>query len=151
VKRYKCEPSTEYVHFTKESIKSGGDPNVYERQRIVVRQIGIFPEGTIVDPQLLTLNTIYNIFLHKDDDQFLRFFLALINSKLFQFYWLKKHYDNKTTFPKIKKDPIENLPIKKPEEQLINRVSLLVNDIIKNKINEIETSNLENQIDQLVY
>lgn len=47
VKRYKCDPSTEFVHFKKESIKSGGDPDVYNNHRIVVRQIGLFPEGTI--------------------------------------------------------------------------------------------------------
>ena len=70
-------------------------------------------EGTLVEPDLMTLNTIYNIFLHKDDNRFLKFLLALINSKVFQFYWFKKYYEsNKATFPKIKKAPIESLLLK---------------------------------------
>ena len=153
VKRYKLESNTEFVHFKKESIKSGGDPNVYSKNRIVVRQIGMYPEGTIIEPNLITLNTIYNIFLHKDNVPFLRFILSLINSKLFQFYWSKKHYDNKATFPKIKKEPIENLPIKQPDTDTIKLHSDLVLEIINEKTKNptTDTSNLENQIDQLVY
>ena len=151
VKRYKFEPSTEYVHFAKESIKSGGDPSVYKNHRIVVRQIGLFPEGTIIEPDLMTLNTIYNIFLYNNNEHFLRFLLALINSKLFQFYWLKKHYDNKATFPKIKKAPIESLPIKEPNKDMIAQFSELVEHVLENKKHEIETSELETQIDHLVY
>jgi len=126
VKRYKCEPSTEFVHFVKESIKSGGNSSVYEKDRIVVRQIGVFPEGTIVKPNIMTLNTIYNIFLHNDDIKFLRYLLALINSKVLQFYWLKKHYDNKSTFPKIKKAPLESLPIKEVSLETIDQISNIV-------------------------
>ncbi|MHB1107386.1 MAG: DUF7149 domain-containing protein [Lutibacter sp.] len=151
VKRYKCAQSTEFVDFKKESIKSGGDPSVYKKRRIVVRQIGVFPEGTIVEPYLMTLNTIYNIFLNNDNNQFLNFLLALINSKLFQFYWFKKYYDNKTTFPKIKKAPIESLPIKEPKSEIVVRFSELVEIVLSNRKNDIDTTDLETQIDQLVY
>tara|TARA_Y100000589_G_scaffold321098_1_gene351866 strand:+ start:69486 stop:73088 length:3603 start_codon:yes stop_codon:yes gene_type:complete len=151
VKRYYCEPSTEYVDFARESIKSGGDPNVYEKYRIVVRQIGVYPEGTIVPPHLMTLNTIYNIFLNVENIQFLRFLLALINSKTLQFYWYKKHYDNKATFPKIKKAPIESLPIKIPNDEMLASISDLVETVIEHKKQNAETAELENEIDQLVY
>lgn len=153
VKRYRYEPNTEFVSFKKESIKSGGDPLVYKKHRIVVRQIGVFPEGTIVEPNIMTLNTIYNIYLHNEDIHSLRFLLSLINSKLFQFYWLKKHFDNKATFPKIKKEPIESLPIKDADTETIKKHSELVLEIIakKSQENSADTTELENQIDQLVY
>jgi len=153
VKRYRYEPNTEFVSFKKESIKSGGDPLVYKKHRIVVRQIGIFPEGTIVEPNIMTLNTIYNIYLHYEDIHRLRFLLSLINSKLFQFYWLKKYYDNKATFPKIKKEPIESFPIKFADTKIIMKHSELVLEILANKLqdNSADTSDLESQIDQLVY
>jgi len=153
VKRYRYEPNTEFVSFKKESIKSGGDPSVYKKQRIVVRQIGVFPEGTIVEPNIMTLNTIYNIYLHKEDIHSLRFLLSLINSKLFQFYWLKKHYDNKATFPKIKKEPIESFPIKDADSETIKKHSELVLEILtkKSQDNSADTTDLENKIDQLVY
>ncbi|HMR82039.1 MAG TPA: TaqI-like C-terminal specificity domain-containing protein [Niabella sp.] len=153
VKRYRIEPNTEFVQFKKESIKSGGEASVYKKHRIVVRQIGVFPEGTIVEPNIMTLNTIYNVYLHNDDIDNLRFLLSLINSKLFHFYWFKKHYDNKATFPKIKKEPIESLPIKEADKEAIEKNSNLVEEILRKKTQDptADTTDLENQIDQLVY
>jgi len=153
IKRYKLNPHSEFVDFKKESIKSGGDPNVYKKDRIVIRQIGIYPEGTIIPPNLMTLNTIYNIYLHKDDILFLKYLLSLINSKLFQFYWYKKFYDNKATFPKIKKEPIESYPIKEPKKEIVDIISKLVDEIItiKAQLEIVDTTALEAEIDHLVY
>ncbi len=47
IKPYSLAPHTEYVNFVPEAIKSGGNPNVYSCDRIVVRQIGAYPEGCI--------------------------------------------------------------------------------------------------------
>ena len=101
----------------------------------------------------MTLNTIYNIFLHEENEAFLRFVLGLINSNLFQFYWFKKFYDNKATFPKIKKAPLESLPIKEPTNEIVRSFSCLVNEILelKKQSPTADTSSLESEIDQLVY
>jgi hypothetical protein len=42
----------------------------------------------------------------------LRYFLALINSTLIQAYWRFRFFDYKATFPKIKKAPLQNIPIR---------------------------------------
>jgi adenine-specific DNA-methyltransferase len=152
VKRYYYDAPKEYVLFKNEAIKSGGDVDVYNKERIVVRQIGVFPQGTIIEPNTLTLNTIYNIFLFKDDIP-LEFILGLINSKLISFFWTKKYYDNKATFPKIKKAPLESIPI----VEFGGDKSLILTDLVKKvlrskMINSItDTSGLEKEIDQLVY
>lgn len=153
IKRYSLLPTSYFVEFTKESIKSGGEPTVYSKNRIVVRQIGIYPEGTIVEPNLMTLNTIYNIFLHNENIIFLRFLLGIINSKLIHFYWYKKHYDNKATFPKIKKQPLESLPIFDTSQDIIKEISHLVKTVLETKQTEssIDTGDIENEIDQIVY
>ncbi|NWJ50300.1 MAG: N-6 DNA methylase [Bacteroidetes bacterium] len=108
---YKIAESTEFVNFVPAAIKSGGNISVYERQRIVIRQVGKYPEGAICEPGIFTLNTIYNIFLTKSEIK-LELILAIINSKIIRYYWLATNFDNKITFPKIKKAPIENIPIK---------------------------------------
>lgn len=64
IKPYSLAPHTEYVNFVPEAIKSGGNPNVYSCDRIVVRQIGAYPEGCICPSGLYTLNTIYNLYLY---------------------------------------------------------------------------------------
>ncbi len=153
VNRYSCRPHKEYVLFEKNAIKSGGNLDVYSQERIVVRQIGKFPEGTIIPSNLFTLNTIYNIFLHRIDSLFLHFLLGLINSKLLQFYWYIKHFDNKSTFPKIKKAPLESLPINSSKNEVITEISSEVSEILNRKKEDPtgDTRALEAEIDRLVY
>ena len=110
VKRYQLIPSSEFVCFDKNAIKSGGNQTVYERERILVRQIGAFPEGALCPSGVYTLNTIYNVFL-KNQRLSLRYLLAVLNSKVVRYYWLEKFSDSKKTFPKIKKRPLESIPI----------------------------------------
>lgn len=110
VTRYFLKKPTEYVCFEPSAIKSGGNKDVYNKDRILVRQIGKFPEACFCPSGIYTLNTIYNIFT-TDKSYELKFILGIINSRLIQFYWLKTFFDNKETFPKIKKEPIESIPI----------------------------------------
>jgi hypothetical protein len=154
VKRYYYEPSIEFVQFKKEAIKSGGDESVYKRERIVVRQIGVYPEGTIVPPYLITLNTIYNIFLFDNKVRYpLLFVLGIINSRLIQYFWKSKYYDNKATFPKIKKEPIESIPIisygSDDSQQLVIKVAQIIN--IKRQNPASDVTKMEKEINQLVY
>lgn len=153
VKRYWVSGNSEFVNFRKENIKSGGDASVYDRKRIVVRQIGIYPEGAIVSSGLYTLNTIYNIFLYEDDSSLLDSILGLLNSRLLRFYWFKKYYDRKATFPKIKKEPLESLPLIFEQGELIDDVKFQVNQILSLKKSDpnTDTSQLEAEIDQMVY
>jgi TaqI-like C-terminal specificity domain len=73
--RYRLLPHSDYVDFRPQNVKSGGNKDVYANERIVVRQIGKYPEGTLVPPGLLTLNTIYNLYL-EDRSFTLKFILA---------------------------------------------------------------------------
>ena len=56
------------------------------------------------------MNTIYNIY-ETTPDGHLKFYLAFINSSLTAFYWKLRFFDNKETFPKIKKAPLLAIPI----------------------------------------
>jgi len=112
VKRWVLSPPTEFVDFRPEAIKSGGDPSVYARDRIVVRQIGSFPEGCLCPANMLTLNTVYNIYEIATESR-LRFYLGVLNSSIAKFYWRCRFSDNKETFPKIKKTPLLAIPVPK--------------------------------------
>ncbi|MBK9509761.1 MAG: hypothetical protein IPO04_09940 [Cytophagaceae bacterium] len=100
--------------------------------RIVVRQIGEFPYGSICQPNLYTLNTIYNIFLSTENVS-LKYVLAIINSKITAFYWKKLFYDNKVTFPKIKKDSLESIRIPKLSPEFQEPLIDLVDKILSGK------------------
>lgn len=144
VGRYFLKPSTEYVSFSKEAIKSGGNESVYQKERVLVRQIGKYPEGCYCPPNIYTLNTIYNIFVY-DNKVNIKYLLSLINSNTVRYFWIKNFSDNKETFPKIKKNPLESIPvpsIKNSEQALFSN---LVDYVILIKSNSIDRA-INNQV-----
>ena len=111
ITRYALLQSNEFVDFRPASIKSGGKEHVYEQDRIGVRQIGEVPIATLIPAGLYTLNTVYNIFFTSPTHYSLRFILGLICSKAIGWYWRRSFFDQKGTFPKIKKDALLSLPV----------------------------------------
>jgi hypothetical protein len=103
IRRYVLSNSSEFVMFTPRAIKSGGKEAVYKQSRIGVRQIGQVPIATWLPAEIYTLNTIYNIFIVKPTKFRLQFVLAVINSAVTRWYWRQQFFDQKRTFPKIKK------------------------------------------------
>ena len=108
--RYRNSSPVKYFNYKDENIKSGGDKFVYEKDRIVIRQIGRFPIIGYCEKGILTSNTIYNLYLTNDDFH-LKYIFVVLNSSLIKSYWLSKYSDNKDLFPKIKGYQIKQLPI----------------------------------------
>ncbi|MBM7623063.1 Eco57I restriction-modification methylase domain-containing protein [Sporohalobacter salinus] len=146
INRYFLEEPEEYIEFIEENIKSGGNLDIYQSERILVRQIGKYPEGVYVSPGIFTLNTVYNLFLN-DEELNIKYVLAVVNSKLIEYFWMLKFYDKKKTFPKIKKSSLENIPIKKisleKQQPLIKKVNfMLENNKELKQLKQIEFINL---------
>jgi type I restriction-modification system DNA methylase subunit len=166
--RYRLEPTDEFVHFVPQAIKSGGDAKVYTQPKIVVRQIGKSPIATFDDKSFHSLNTIYNIILTNQIVD-LKYVLAIINSFLISAYWNVMFADYKATFPKIKKAPLLNIPIRKidvtkPNEKKLHddlvalvEVMLDLNKKIQSakgsakELIQKEITKTDNKIDDLVY
>ena len=152
INAYFLKPSSDFVNYIPEAIKSGGSEIVYRQERICIRQIGNFPIATIVPANLFTLNTIYNVYLKQKDIADLRFLLGFINSNLVHYYWKKNNSDEKKTFPKIKKEAILAIPIKTIQNE--NEQSIR-DEIIKNvsgilKLNEeLQNTRLPDKIELL--
>jgi len=108
---YILKPSTEFVNYIPDAIKSGGNEKIYRQERICIRQIGAVPIATIVPANIFTLNTIYNVYLRHSGLADLKFLLGIINSKVARYHWRKMNSDEKKTFPKIKKDAILSIPV----------------------------------------
>jgi len=78
----------------------------------------------------------------------LKFLTGLLNSKLIKFY-LKKMGKMQGTNFQIDKEPLLKIPIRKPTNEVF--FADLIDQIIANKKQNLDTQNLENQIDRLVY
>lgn len=78
--------------------------------KILVRQIGAVPVATLDEEMFYTLNTLYNLLI-VDASYSPKFILAIINSKLGNWFWKKENSDYKSLFPKIKKEQLEKIII----------------------------------------
>jgi len=154
IHRYNLLKCIEYVCFLPEAIKSGGNESVYRQKRIGIRQIGQVPIASIIPKNIFALNTMYNVYFKEPTEYTLNFLLAIINSKLNQFIWRKTHYDEKKTFPKIKKEAILSISVpvidfsKSVEKDKHDQITKLVDNLMKlNK--QLHDTKLENQCQQI--
>ena len=119
---------------------------------------------------MYSLNTIYNIFFTKSTNLHLRFILGLLSSSTGRWFWEQSFFDQKETFPKVKKDallsiPIPRLDLSKPADCIRhNKMVGLVDKMLtltpklRGATSESEKAALQNaitttdaEIDRLVY
>ncbi|WP_300747777.1 TaqI-like C-terminal specificity domain-containing protein, partial [uncultured Brachyspira sp.] len=148
----------EYVHFIDKNIKSGGNKNIYEQDRIVIRQIGETPISAFISAGIYTLNTVYNVYSREENNLNLYFILGIINSKLSKYCWLKRNSDEKKLFPKIKKEAILSIYIpnldlnNKEDKDIHDKIVVLVDNIIElnKKVNTEKNPNSLNMINRQI-
>ena len=117
-----------------------------------------------------SLNTIYNIFFTKPTKLRLEFILGLLLSSTYRWFWLQQFFDQKETFPKVKKDALLSIPVprldffKLADKARHDRLAGLVDKLLglmpklRQARRESERQTLQNavtaadqQIDALVY
>ena len=119
----------------------------FQKNKILVRQIGLTPIAGIDEYGYPVLNSAFMIHSKEVSNFFL---LGILNSKLIKVYWKNKFIDNRKTFPKIKGSYLKLIPIKNSIKYEIE-ILKLVENIIKKKKQSKDTTSLEQQIDNLVY
>ena len=115
----------------------------------MVRKTGNRLIAVIDNEQYFTDQSIYNLYLKENKTIDLKLVTALLNSKLLNYYFNKKMITNADVFPYIKGIHLKMLPIKNPDKQ--NHIITIVNKILFNKKQNLDTTELENQIDLMVY
>ncbi len=118
-----------------------------------MRRVANFLEATFDEENFIVLNTLYCLYGVSDETYDYRSLLALINSRLLNYWFSKVFISTDKLFPYIRKSQLEKLPL--PELNTSNKTHL--NEITQSILNarrlnrSLNTSELEQQIDQLVY
>ena len=94
-----------------------------------------------------------HILLSDKPDYKLKFILALLNSKLFDFIYWAINPEKGEALAEVKAMHLDQLPIKLADNSTQEKIETLVDQILTKKSQDYsaDTSDLENQIDQLVY
>ena len=154
VHRFYVSFTDRYCYFNR-CAKRGGcwDEEMHNAKgKILVRQIGDYPEGGLDTRGYAVLNAAFMIY-PKSKSLDSRFLLGLLNSSAIRFYWLNKFRDDRKTFPKIKGEYLKLLPMPKADSAKQASITRLVEKVVssKHKNATTQTTSLEREIDQQVY
>ena len=131
---------------------SGSKPSLYDHERIVMQQVSNqnqpFRTKAFLSPQGFICGNSTNGLSPVKPNVNLQYYIGLINSKTFNYYFDYFSFTNHITAAELKSIPIPNATLEQQEQ-----IAGLVQSIQDTKQNNIEadTSALEHQIDKLVY
>ncbi len=119
----------------------------FEKKKIVWPETSLDNQFCYVDEGIYLNKTTF--FIPIEDD----FLLGLLNSKLAHFYFDSIVSKMRGGYFSMSKACVETFPIKKAERIIQNKISKLVQDIIKikSKNPSAKTTSLEEEIDEVIY
>ncbi len=141
-----------YINFIPELLHSNTDQFVYEqKEKILVRKTGNILMASLDSEQYYTDQSLYNLYLKPNKWYSNKVLLAILNSKLLNYYYNKKLITNADVFPYIKGVHLKMFPLPHLSDEIESELSDLVDSIIQHKKQNIDTSVICNKIDALVY
>lgn len=141
-----------YINFIPELLHSNTDSFVYEqREKILVRKTGNILMASLDTEQFYTDQSLYNLYLKPNKSYNNRVLLAILNSKLLNYYYNKKLITNADVFPYIKGVHLKMLPLPYIDEYAEKELSILVDSTILHKKQNRNTSEFVVKIDSIVY
>lgn len=149
---YQINFNSVYINFLPNLLHSNTDQFVYEQsEKILVRKTGNILLAALDCEQFYTDQSIYNLYLKNNKSYNNKVCLAVINSKLLNYYYNKKLITNADVFPYIKGVHLKMLPLPNLNNDGERRLAYLVDTVIQSKKEELDTLMVENKIDLMVY
>jgi type I restriction-modification system DNA methylase subunit len=154
IKKYKLNFSDKFILYDRKKLYRARDESLFLRkEKLVTQRIGggKFPLIVAYDnKQYYTFNSTNSIFLKKDSPISLKYILALLNSKLLNWFYTVQFTNKSTLTVNISKTFLEQLPIIVSASK--NNIESLVDEILvlKDEDGKNNTSNIESKIDEIV-
>lgn len=149
---YQINFNSVYINFLPNLLHSNTDQFVYEQsEKILVRKTGNILLAVLDCEQFYTDQSIYNLYLKNNKSYNNKICLAIINSKLLNYYYNKKLITNADVFPYIKGVHLKMLPLPNLNKDGERKLAYLVDTVIQSKKEELDTLMVKNKIDLMVY
>jgi hypothetical protein len=114
IKRYFHEWSGKYIEYVPQKLQRPRDENIFlEKEKLIMQRIAGILVTSYDDKKYYTYNSVNNILKKSNTNYSLKFILALLNSKLFQFYYIKNFTNKSSLTVNISKTFIDKLPLVK--------------------------------------
>jgi hypothetical protein len=153
--RYRLGWSGEFLKYGDNLAAPRNDFSLYSTKRILVRQIPSKPpyciNGCLAEEILLNDLNSMNVINLKESPECI---LGILNSRLVSFWFCNKFGKmQRNTFPQFKVNELAKFPLPKNRKENQEDIAILVKQILDTKKtdSEADLTQLEQQIDQLVY
>jgi len=159
IQRYSISFSNNYLKYNWKTFLDENDTFRFSQElmeklpKIIYRQTSNKIVATIDFKKNFNDKTVHIIVNNEENNFDLKVVLGLLNSKMINYFFQSFKEEEGRAFAQVKTVDIKNLPFVIPNETIQIELSELVNQILtkKSKDNSADTTNLENDIDQLVY
>jgi len=144
--KYKTNPELWY------SLHCARKISMFEQEKIITAQISIGSNMTIDNDKYFTNSQNYILVKNSNIIESYKYFLGVLNSRLFWFYLKNTGTVLTNGFFRFKTNYLNTFPLPTIKTNEDSRtMELLVEQIMDKKKDNIDTQDLENEIDQLVY
>ncbi len=154
INKYSITWTGEYLDYCLDRIHSCKTKTIFEvPEKLLFRRVSANLIFTYDNNQYYALNTIVVVTLKGEKKISLKYLLALLNSKLLNFYYVTEHKSTKKVFSEIQARSVGELPIKHISQNIQQEFISLVDRILvsKKEDSQADTIALENEIDKKVY
>ena len=131
INRYSLEWAGDYLDYNLERIHSCKRKDIFEiQEKLFFRRVSSSLVFTYDDEQYFGLNTLVVVTPKKENIPPLKYFLALLNSKLINHYYANKYKSTKKVFSEIQARSVGKIPILLPDAQKENEFIIHADSII---------------------
>jgi hypothetical protein len=125
--------------------------NFDANEKIVVRQTGDTLIAALDNEQFVCMNNLHVISNHIDSNHNLKYLLALLNSKLLDFYHSLLNPEKGEALAEVKKENIARLPIKFSDKSTQDSIVDIVNKLTSKDVNSVDEKLLIAKLNLLIY
>lgn len=133
--RYRIRETSAYILYDRELLNRARKEEIFLNDKLIIQRIsgGLMPLTCTIDrSQYYTFNSVNNLIPKKEYKENLSFFLALLNSKLINWYYAIKFSNRSNLTVNISKTFLEILPIKLGSNELIfQKVKTMVDNLLE--------------------
>lgn len=158
IQKYHVDWGGVYLDYDVSKIHSCKRKDIFlQKEKLLFRRVSNKLVFAYDNQQYFALNTLV-VLTHKDgfEKQYpIKFLLALLNSKLINYYYFNKYKSSKKVFSEIQARSVGLIPVPvintKDQKEVVGQMNLLAEQIMTKKASQkTETKNLEDQVDALV-
>lgn len=152
--RYFISFDKHYINYDRELLNRAREEEIYLSDKIIIQRIsgGSSPLTCTIDrDKYYTFNSVNNLILKDDVTISLEYFLALLNSKVLNWYYSVMFSNKSTLTVNISKTFLCELPIKVNQSKHNDLKKLVQNILVTDKNKTENINDLEKQINKIVY